>query len=510
MGAEKHMMASDDDVYLNGTNKISLSDIEMIPKLHLIEIISANALNINIANKSKYAHIAKYISMFYEKEIWQQNNFANEDAFDIWRTKFGVNSFDSKYKANEQESKEELKDDNKEDANEQNVGFYSPIQNKQELYHYLCAAMCLELSTIPLYLCTLYSFKPDLSETAKAAKKLVREVVMEEMLHMNLISNIISSIYGVDKITTKFNIPYGKGCKLPANIRDDLCDISLKPFCKEAIFNAFIQIEAPSSLIQEHQPIKSDDGSIQYPFEPNDGQNSVDITFHKKDDVNQIGEFYKVIQNGLKTVSDISFTADDKMHKQRKCKSRKSETQSIESLEDALEAIDLICTQGEGYELKEGVFGAVCKNDDGNLDNDLETKASEKTHFIKFIECLVGRELKSLKIIEENEEIATYKFTFEQDKDGGAYNVDFENEIYPISNFEKPADSEMFDDHYAEMLEKLTSGLKKAEIGDSVKAMHGLRDRFKECMDKKVYPQFVCADFPLPPLVGGITSKKTQ
>ena len=349
------------------------------------------------------------------------------------------------------------------------------------------------------------------------------------MLHMNLLSNLISSIFGVDKVTTKFNIPFvctryvtfwldflfnafvvkpkGKGCKLPANIRDDVTDVSLKPFSKEAIYNAFIQIEAPSSLIQKHQPIKSDDGSVRYPFEPKGGESSVVLAFHKKDDLNQIGEFYKVIQRALKTLSKnkaISFCSDDKKHKQRQCKSRKSETNSIESLEDALEAIDLICSQGEGYELKSGVFGAVTKNDDENLNNDLQTNTSEKTHFIKFIECLVGRELLSLQIIEDNEDSATYKFTFEQRKDGGAYNVDFEKEIYPISNFEKAADSEMFDVHYQDMLEKLTDGLRKADISDSVKAMHGLKARFQECMDNNVYPQFKCPDFPLPPLVGGI------
>ena len=118
--------------------------------------------------------------MFYEKEFWKQNTFADEDVFDIWRAKFGLNSFDGKYEAIEQQEEKEEKEESKD---EQSVaGFYSVPSSKDDLYHYLCAAMCLEMSTIPLYLSALYSFKSELSETAKAAKKLVREVVMEEVL----------------------------------------------------------------------------------------------------------------------------------------------------------------------------------------------------------------------------------------------------------------------------------------------------------------------------------------
>ncbi len=57
---------------------------------------------------------------------------------------------------------------------------------------------------------------------------------------------------------------------------------------------------------------------------------------------------------------------------------------------------------------------------------------------------------------------------------------------------------------YKDMLEKLTEGLKKAEISESVGAMRLLKDKFRECMDKGAYPTFSVPDFLLPPLVGQI------
>eukprot|EP01084_Bolivina_argentea_P293224 504273_1 len=502
------------DIYINGTNKLCLTDIEFIPKLHAVIIHSKNALNIDIcADKTDYKHIAKYMNYIYKQDWWIQNTYNNNDAFDIWREKFGLNSFDGKYSSDTKQIKEEKDDikidEKEEEKTDKNIGFYTIPDTPNKLYSYLCAAMSLELSTLPLYITALYSFKDDkiISATALNAKQLIREVIMEEMLHMNLLNNIISSIYGVSKVTTKFNIPYGKSCKLPANIRKDINGVQLKPYCKDVIYNTFIQIEAPTTLIQEHKPIINNDGSIHYPFEPKQGENSVCITFIKRDDVNQIGEFYNVICEGLKQLYNnklITFISDDNEHKQRQCKSRKKETDSIKNLQDALDAIELICTQGEGYTLSEGVFGVVAKdiNNDKNIENDVGT--AEKTHFIKFIECLVGKELLSVKIEENKKDKITYKFIYGNQ---GKYMVDFDKEIYSMDNFKKIANDKMFNVYYKDMLEKLTDGLKKADITESVVAMRLLKDKFRQCMEKGVYPNFCVNDFPLPPLIGQIDSQ---
>ena len=157
-------------------------------------------------------------------------------------------SFKPKFQSTD-ETKEITSDD---------TGNYVIPSTVDKLYKYLLAAMSLELSTLPLYITAWLSFKPDieLSDTAKEAKALVRTIMMEEMLHMNLVNNVIVAIYGNSKTTVKFNIPYGKGCKLPADVRSDLINVSLKPYSKAQIYGTFIQIETARKLTNQFKPIK--------------------------------------------------------------------------------------------------------------------------------------------------------------------------------------------------------------------------------------------------------------
>eukprot|EP01084_Bolivina_argentea_P054011 99068_1 len=152
---------------------------------------------------------------------------------------------------------------------------YHIPNSPEQLHKYLSVAMSLELSTLPLYLTAYLSFKDDniLSNTAKDAKSLIYDVMSDEMLHMALLSNIISSIYGIDKIEACYNINYTINAKLPANIRLDIDNLSLRPFSKNLLYT-LIQIEAPASLIQEHKPIITNYNEI-YPFQPSNGTNNI-------------------------------------------------------------------------------------------------------------------------------------------------------------------------------------------------------------------------------------------
>lgn len=171
----------------------------------------------------------------------------------------------------------------------------------------------------------------------------------------------------------------------------------------------------------------------------------------------------------------------------------------------------MICAQGEGYELKEGVFGAVADDDGNNDEKDDCTEDASKSHFIKFVECLVGRRLERLEIVGDDEDTVTYRFVYakmDAKGKGGDYVVDFEKEVYSESNFEKKAPEEMFDVYYAAMLKALEDGLKKADIADAVQAMRDLKERFRECMEKEEFPTFVVKDFPEPPSLE--TKRKEQ
>src|SRR5689334_1014219 len=68
-----------------------------------------------------------------------------------------------------------------------------PISTVASLRRHLQWAIELEHSTIPPYLCALYSI-PDGSNTT--ASTLIRSVVMEEMLHMVLAANLLNAVGG--------------------------------------------------------------------------------------------------------------------------------------------------------------------------------------------------------------------------------------------------------------------------------------------------------------------------
>ncbi|QOZ82423.1 hypothetical protein DXT74_04690 [Chromobacterium sp. Rain0013] len=69
--------------------------------------------------------------------------------------------------------------------------------SKQELYDNLQAAVDVELWTIPLYLTTLYSIQGLNSGNQQAyptTAKLIESVVIQEMLHLELISNLCNAL----------------------------------------------------------------------------------------------------------------------------------------------------------------------------------------------------------------------------------------------------------------------------------------------------------------------------
>ena len=69
---------------------------------------------------------------------------------------------------------------------------YRPIRSIKDLGRHLQWALSVELSTIPPYLCALYSIQ----DVGAEAFGLIRSVVVEEMLHMMLVSNLMNSIGG--------------------------------------------------------------------------------------------------------------------------------------------------------------------------------------------------------------------------------------------------------------------------------------------------------------------------
>lgn len=189
-------------------------------------------------------------------------------------------------------------------------------------------AVELEWATIPPYLTALYSIQP--GKNAMAAS-IIRSIAMEEMLHLLLAGNLLSSIGGSVRLG-RDNMPEYplqlefKGQKF----KNRLFDISLAAFSKDTI-EIFLQIELP------------------------DGWNQGPIPFdHIEVPGYTVGEFYRGIKNDL---ADICQAFGEK----NVFTGRKSNQVSEEyfwkgggtpivvtNLFEAEKAIDLIIEQGEG------------------------------------------------------------------------------------------------------------------------------------------------------------------
>ena len=116
----------------------------------------------------------------------------------------------------------------------------TPITTVESLREHLQTALEIEHSTIPPYLCALYSI-PNGSNVS--ASTLIRSVVMEEMLHMVLVANLLNAIKGEPKVNHKKFVPEYPTA-LPHS--DKKFVVQLLPFGTDAI-DTFLKIEQPAA-----------------------------------------------------------------------------------------------------------------------------------------------------------------------------------------------------------------------------------------------------------------------
>jgi hypothetical protein len=113
----------------------------------------------------------------------------------------------------------------------------------------LQAAVTLELSTIPPYLCALYSMHPKGNDEAKLV---IRSVVVEEMLHMVLAANVLNAIGGKPLVAGAEHAP-----RYPHELPDGVV-MDLLPFSPQAV-EAFLTVENPGhsnhSVHDPHDPM---------------------------------------------------------------------------------------------------------------------------------------------------------------------------------------------------------------------------------------------------------------
>jgi hypothetical protein len=176
------------------------------------------------------------------------------------------------------------------------------------LKHSLQAAIVLELSTLPPYLCALWSIKTQSGEVYD----LIDSVVLEEMLHMGLACNMLTTIGGTPQIST--SLPPYPG-PLPGGVRPELT-VYLAGLSKDYLKDVFMEIEYP-----ENGPVALALGKM-YPT---------------------IGAFYSAILDVFKDLSP-QMTGE----KQLTATIGDNDLYAIKTVADAEKAINEIKQQGEG------------------------------------------------------------------------------------------------------------------------------------------------------------------
>src|SRR5262249_38922016 len=148
-------------------------------------------------------------------------------------------------------------------------------KEKADLYKWLQTAFELEFGTVPPYMMAVVSIKPGAN---RVAANLIHSVMMEEMLHVLLVGNLMSSIGGRGSMGPA-NIPsYPLSLKFKGEyFRDREFDVHLSAFSKETV-STFTRIELPQDWEEKELRLFAKEIEIK------------GLT---------IGEFYQNIEKGL-------------------------------------------------------------------------------------------------------------------------------------------------------------------------------------------------------------------
>ncbi|MFL6235408.1 MAG: ferritin-like domain-containing protein [Thermoanaerobaculia bacterium] len=198
----------------------------------------------------------------------------------------------------------------------------------------LQAAITLELATLPPYLCAAWS----IDESGTQASRLIQSVFMEEMLHMGLACNMLTTIGGDPKVTGEEFVPKYPG-PLPGDVRPELT-VYLAGLSKDILQDVFMEIEYP------------EDGPI---------------ARFATEEYRTIGAFYTAIAGAFKKLPPGSITGQRQI-------AGPLGLFAIKTTEDAEKAIKTIKEQGEGT-------------------SQSPKSGDDMAHYYKFAEIFHGRRL---------------------------------------------------------------------------------------------------------------------
>jgi hypothetical protein len=219
-----------------------------------------------------------------------------------------------------------------------------------ELRDHLQTAVEIEWATIPPYLCALWSNPEGRNELAATC---IRDVVMEEMLHVTLACNLLNAIGGSPRFTPR-NGKTSPSPDYPIFLphSDDAFLVDLRPFSHEAL-ETFRKIEQPAAIGAPPEP----------------------------DRYQTIAQFYEAVAAALQAHSPGIFTEDLATQVGASYYyGGGGEAFPIHDLETANEALDVIIFQGEGSDLS--IW---------DPDHDVFGEQEELAHFFRFDELYQER-----------------------------------------------------------------------------------------------------------------------
>nr|VWO96715.1 Uncharacterized protein [Ganoderma boninense] len=196
---------------------------------------------------------------------------------------------------------------------------------KDDLVKHLKTGMQVELGTIPLYFCALYSIKRDNGQWGSKARANILAVAEQEMLHLALAGNMLRALDGKQLLYDESFMP-----KYPSHILYDKIDMELRPADKKNL-DCFLKIEAPFMPA----PVL---GGEPEPFDT------------LLPSYNSIGEFYKELQHGILEVSkdDPHLFSSNKEQQFTGAEFFDERMTVVVDIQTALKALETIVDQGEG------------------------------------------------------------------------------------------------------------------------------------------------------------------
>jgi hypothetical protein len=230
----------------------------------------------------------------------------------------------------------------------------SHISTLESLREHVQGALELEHSTLPPYLCALISIH---AGTNLESVEVIRSVFVEEMLHLALAANVLNAIGGAPTLNEPGFVP---NYPAPLPHSDNSFVVPLAPFTPETI-ETFMRVERPGERHAESEA----------------------------DNFETIGQFYRAIEEGLKSLSAtlgeaavFSGDPDRQITPAMLGFIGERRVVAVHNLKTALEAIDEIEEQGEGLKHRQ-VW-------DGDRDM-FHPEREEVAHYFRFSEILQGR-----------------------------------------------------------------------------------------------------------------------